>query len=199
MTHAEAYEHFRSRYAEELHTKKIQELEQYIEAHYTEIQKELFESFTRLFRKITDVQNQSGKGKIAYIILSTLRTSLLFDKSRCLLSAYNEKWYADQEPVEEEYHAQWLFSHLNQYAQELHIERKKYVGKVTPIDVEQCKIEKFEDYKAYLLTLCKKNIEEIVGLAEMAAIDKIQGFQHTYRRISGFNGKSLADRPGKKG
>ena len=165
MAREEAVERFRTAFAEELHCRKMTELEEHVEREYEKIQAGIVESLRRLFAKIGSEGKEPG-----YITVSLLRTSLKFGEGRCLLSAYGDNLYLDNSPIEEYYDAGWLLSFLNEYGDALDAEIKKYVGKITRQDTEKIKWGKLCSYKSLLVLMFRKAIEQAIRLEEYAHI-----------------------------
>ncbi len=149
-------------YADTLFQEKLKELERYTIENYDEIQAGFIAAFVRICEKIAEMQARDEKKEIAYINFSLLRTQIISGKHCYLINAYDDTWYADYIPCEELYDVSWALRYLDEYEEGLRLEAKRYVGKITPIQVQDIKLEKALIFHEYIKQVARKGIQRAV-------------------------------------
>ena len=163
----ESLKHFKENYTNKLHDKKIAEIKDYIKENQATIETKMIEAFKNLFTKIAKIDKE-----IAFITGCVLRTSIKNDNSNFLLSAYNDLCFLDKNTLDTYYKSPWLWDKLHDYQKEISKESKRYVGKITKIDIERIKWEKVHDYKALVIPVFRSAIEKAVQLEEYKILRK---------------------------
>jgi len=167
MTKNEALKHFKLNYADKFHAQKISDIQKYIKENQVTIENEIIEAFKNLFIDISNTDKE-----VAFITGCLLRTSIKNNGNKFLLSAYNSTWFLDKNPVETYYEAPWLWDKLHEYQKEIATEAKKYIGKITKVDIERIKWSKINDYKMLVLPIFRRAVEKFVKLQEYKTFQK---------------------------
>jgi len=160
------------KFATELHDQIYNKIYDSREENYYEIQKGILESFRNLLIKINEEEKE-----VSYINVSLLRSNIKNNGCLLLISAYNAKWFLDNNPIEIYYDCSWLLKFIHEYNEKLSIEAKKYVGKVTKEDIERIKWESLnKDYKGFLIPMFRNALENIIKLEEYKTMKKALEF-----------------------
>ncbi|MCL1935160.1 MAG: pentapeptide repeat-containing protein [Defluviitaleaceae bacterium] len=167
MTRTEAIKHFKEKYVSKFHTQRITKIKNYIKENQAKIESEIAETFKNLFVSIPETDKE-----VAFINCCILRTSFKNGGSVFLLSAYNNKWFLDKNPVELYYNAPWLWNELHEFQKDITVEAKKYVGKIKKLDIEKIKFEKVKDYQNLILPIFRNSIEKATQLEEYKNLKK---------------------------
>ncbi|AIQ11377.1 pentapeptide repeat-containing protein [Paenibacillus durus] len=170
---------------------KQQALQHFYEHHYLpllEIQMETLEaefhhgkaqfisnftaSFQKLCSHILRMQQQGEKEPIAYIHYSFLRTQILEQSCLYMVEAYSGKWYEDQADCRLSYDASWVYTHFTTMLEALEQERKKYMGVLSPADIERLMLESTPFFHQFVSSIMRLAITEAVQTPEYQAIHK---------------------------
>lgn len=172
MKPREAMLHFLDNSARGPYQKSLAALEEYYLHNVEQLTKGFYQSFIQLCQKISDMQGQGGKGKIAYLHYSLLYTSLMQEQNRYRVEAFDQNWYLDQQECVVDYDASWAYCFLHEVSQWMNVERKKYVGRITSYDIDLLKRMEAFKYGMFVEALAKRAIKQAVASPEFAAIDK---------------------------
>lgn len=106
-------------------------LDAYVKGHFEQLEARFVDCFSRYCDKIYQMQQQGGKGAIAYIHFSVLRTNILLKKHEIRLDAYDENWYMDSVECSGCYPVGEFYSYLEEYGDMVEELRSKSMGKVS--------------------------------------------------------------------
>lgn len=176
MLKEEALEVFKDKYLPSEIKDLRERVDIYIKTNYESIEGDILNSFKLICNKVKKAQDEENKMYISFINYSILRTEILNDKCRCLISAYDSNYYLDEKPVEAYYDASWLFKHINSFYDKTLNISKKFVGKISRVDMLKLKFDVLEIYKTYLIAALRNAFENIEDLAEFKEMKKNERF-----------------------
>lgn len=148
----------------------------YVKNNYESIKKDILNSFKLICTEVKKAQDKENKRYISFINYSILRTEILNGRCRCLISAYDSNYYLDANPVEVYYDASWLFMHINSFYDKMLDISKKFVGKISRVDILKLKFDVLEIYKIYLIMALRNVFENIEDMDEFKEIKKNERF-----------------------
>jgi len=83
----------------------------------------------------------------------------------------------DKNPVEIYYDGSWLLKFIHEYKEKLTAEAKRYVGKISKIDLEKLKWKSLDkDYKGFLIPMFRNALADITKLEEYITMEKAVNF-----------------------
>ncbi|MGG3504897.1 hypothetical protein ABES58_05365 [Paenibacillus lautus] len=127
---------------------------------------EYVEAFQNLCLDIKQNQRLNPAIKVSYIQYSLLFSHVLLKKAPYRLEAFDEDYYLGNVISEADYNPTWLFEPLHAFYEEIQREAKKYILRVTPIEVERIFLIELKKYEEVIKFLAKEAIETLVDTEE---------------------------------
>lgn len=141
-----------------------------------EIVKKLTDKLNKFFQKLIDLQKRGEKGKIYCIAIQVLRTKILHKECKVLVTAYDENFYNDKNPVNAYFDMEDIFKYLFIIEEKLDKERPKYIRKINYDDVEMAVQRFVEMYKDYMVKFMKISLKDLEKWECFKELDKEDEF-----------------------
>ncbi len=161
MNRDEQLEKFLTQYAKPKNFETILKLDNYCKENKLELSNKMKKSFCELFEKVRSLENGMGKKEIRVITLGVSRTFTILKQPRAIITAYDQNFYFEKDPIEVELD---LFEYLSFYydlEKELLVDIKQYIGLVNKSDVQKFMQSTFLNYVRYITNICRVVMREI--------------------------------------
>lgn len=172
MTEKEARERFLSEYVTPLSEKYFNVFLEEIEQNYDVFISEIVVIFDDFLKKLLNSEKE-----ISIIAVSVLRSSLKENNSYFYFSAYDKNFYVDKDSINIGYEINFLFKQLINLSNQLHIDKKKFVQKVSKDDVDKVKQIEVSKYLEIAILLFRRAIPFIEKLESFINIKKDDNFE----------------------
>ncbi|GAA0078125.1 hypothetical protein UT300005_25030 [Clostridium sp. CTA-5] len=126
----------------------------------------LISKFKEICKKANKLQEQGLKGKIKFIYISYLRTSLIENTGIWRIDLYDEKWFLDKEECAENIDLTFIYNPLFNHMQELLEKRKEYGRTITEMDIEKIKLIEGDKYHNLAIKILQNMIENFLECSE---------------------------------
>lgn len=141
-----------------------------------EIEGELIDIFDKLCRRTKELQEKGLKNKVKYIYFSILRTKIMENKGVYRIECYDEDWYLDEVEVYELWNPDFIYKSLFDHMEELEEEKKKYLRKITSMDIEKIKQVEASKYHILACEMIRDIVEKLIELESFKEIVEESGY-----------------------
>ena len=152
------------------------ELDSYVKGHFEELVEKFVKCFTDYCTKISTMQQQDKKGKIAYIHFSVLRTNILLKKHEIRIDAYDENWYMDSVECSYNYAVEEIYSYLEKYGDVVIDLWQKSQGINDLADVYRKVFNESNIYLFYVAELIRMGMKRIKNIEAYKSVKKAECF-----------------------
>ncbi|MNJ50720.1 hypothetical protein D3C77_460030 [compost metagenome] len=90
----------------------------------------------------------------------------MLHKAPYVIEAFDKDYYLGNVISQEAYHPQWLFEPLYRFYEEITRESRKYILKITPIEVDRILLIELKKYEEIIKFIAKEAIETLVDTRE---------------------------------
>lgn len=159
MNREEALEHFYQQVVKEESFNALVKTYEQLKARRDEYTKIFLDHYIILYEKIVTLQKEREKN-IGFIHTHILRTGVYFGDYTINLSAYDQQWYLDKEPIVVEFELKEFFTYLQQLEQIYKNKVKPYVRKLTAADAIVAKQKELKYYLHFLTHITHRAIAQ---------------------------------------
>lgn len=177
MYSEQALEQFRQTVVTPWHHASLLSMDREYRAKREQWAADFIEHFQQFCRKILDRQQAKDKEAIGYITYSLLRTGLTDGHPAYLAEAFDERWFFDRQPVQEEYDPQWAFQSLEGLESRWEPDARKYAGKIPRPLLERLRLEEAIHFHSYVSELIRYAMPQAVLLPEYQALARTSVFE----------------------
>lgn len=135
--------------------------------------------FLNLFKKIKlaqEIEGENAKGKIKVITLAVSRTFAIFKDYRAIITAYDENFYFDKNPIEVTLDVSEYFSFYEELEEMLIPEVRKSMGLLNKSDIQMVMQAYFLGYVRYITNICKLVFRDVVKCEEFNLFNREDDF-----------------------
>jgi hypothetical protein len=174
MNKEDALKHFEATYVVPKTLEKLFQTEEYYHKHRDELGEGFIRSYGAICRNIKEKQVTGDIGKVGYIHYSLLRSSLIVKRPSYRIDVYNKEWYfdPDQKELVGEYDEDRIFSYLDELEKELEEDRKRYMGLISPADLESIKLREAAKFNHFIIDLADYALNSGLIIPDFNAIAK---------------------------
>ncbi|WP_129599958.1 pentapeptide repeat-containing protein [Anaerophilus nitritogenes] len=147
------------------------DLEEDFQKNKDTLKKLYLDSFKEICTNIKELE-KSTKGKTGFIIYTLLRTKILQHKYVYRVIVYDKDWYLNDGIRVGEMDVGFFYKYFEEMWQKLLKASKKYVLKISEIDVERIMLGHLDDFHKYLVELMRYSLIEAIETKEYLAIEK---------------------------
>lgn len=140
----------------------LSRLDTYVKQNFDDLAEQFVTCFEEYCRKIIIMQQKERKGRIGFIHLSVLRTSILAKRHQIRLDAYDEKWYLDRNECSGVYDVSAFYQGLDELADLLEQARQQSLGRITFAEVQSTLFEESNKYLLFVAELVRVAIKKAV-------------------------------------
>ena len=178
MTKTEAEIAFKKE-VDEVSSKHLKKLQEYMLTNYNELSIQFLECFKNYCQKVVAMQASESdkKGSLGYIHFSLMRTKLIEGAYEFRIDAYDKGWYADKNFCVGTYGVYQIFRFLEDFSKELIERRRKYIQKITVVDVKRYGLEESNKYISVMTGFIRSVIPQAVKLSDYEAIKRENVFE----------------------
>lgn len=153
---------------------KFLEVDEMYKSDKAAIEENLIETFEKACKKAIELQEKQLKGKIKYIYISLLRTSILENNGEYRIDLYDENWFLDKEETGINMDLNFIYVPLFDLIKELKEKKKEYGRTITDMDIENIMFK--EVYKFHILAVefLKNIVEKFVTTPAYEAMEKAE-------------------------
>lgn len=166
MKREAALQHFRSAYFDVQKQESLLALETYYHTHGAALARDFGVMWRETCGQIGRMQENQAKGPLGYLHFSLLRTELLDGRAALLVEAYDHRWYQDPDPCIFTYDGTWAFDFWMRLKPQLEEGRKRYLGQVTPADVERFMLRETGKYLQFVVALIRDAMRDASNVSE---------------------------------
>jgi len=181
----EALQHYLNHFVPERSTFYFKKIKRDSDAQSTEISKEFCDAFLDLYKQLPEGKN--GKLSLTYIQYSLLFSHVLSGKPIYTVEAFGNDYFLEEPFVQVSYQPQWLMDHLYSFYKELKEEAKKYMLRITEIEVEKIFLIEVKYYEELMYQVARMAMREIIYLEEFKQLKYEEKIEF---RIGEFRGNS---------
>lgn len=145
--------------------KKSKELSAKLDNYIKNNLEALIEKFVVFFSSYCDQiyqMQQKGKGEIAYIQFSVLRTNILLKRHNLRIDAYDENWYMDFKECSAIYPVEEIYIFLEEYGDVVEELRRKAEGKISLAEAQKRIFEESNIYLFYVAELIRLGMRKAI-------------------------------------
>ncbi|ANY65231.1 hypothetical protein BBD42_01105 [Paenibacillus sp. BIHB 4019] len=176
MTREEALADFLERHVFDRWQEDVLLVNDIYEEHQEAIDAELAGAFEALCVQAAELQAAEKQGKLKYIYISYLRTSIMEGHCTYRLDAYDERWLMDASGCAVSWEPAFLFAPMFERVKLLEAERVAYARKVTLMDIDDiCQLEA-EKCHTLAIEFVRGQMEKLIQLEAFTALAKAEGW-----------------------
>lgn len=144
--------------------------------------------FEEYCKHIIQMQNKNTKDPIAFIHFSWLRTNIMRRDYKLRIDSYSKDWYLDRVECTCEYDATEIYACLDEFGNQLELERRKYVHRLSAADAKMIVLEESIKYNIVVAILVTGAMRQIIRLPILQQVLKDKAFSI---RVGEFHDKSV--------
>lgn len=148
----------------------VAEIDEVYNEQQSQIDEALAAAFKQLLQQADTLHQQGKKGKVRYIYLSYLRTSIMEERIMYRLDAYDSNWYLDPIECTTQWEPSFIFNPLFRRMKALDQVKKQYARKITAMDLEQMMQIEAIKYHGLALEMLKSRLPFILDQLEITSI-----------------------------
>ena len=164
--------------AEALLNEKLFKTEELFRREFLSLSTEFKESFNQMCSSIVGLQESGHLDEVAYVEYTLLCTNIINKIYIAEIFVYGEKWYfCNNQRTVGQFDISMLFRYFDELWTELLMLRKRFVGKVSSLDVSGFMMDSASKFYAYVISLCRFSIYESVEDGIFKSIKRTPRFQ----------------------
>ena len=133
--------------------------------------------FRSVCAQIRKMQDESSLSAISYLEYTMLYTNFIKRRYVAQVRVYGDKSYLDEnQRAVCDYDVSFLFACFDRLWDELLVERKRYIGKVSALDVKSFMMQTLPEFYSYLASVARYVIEECVICKPFVEIETNERF-----------------------
>ncbi|MGG4144654.1 hypothetical protein ABEW34_16190 [Paenibacillus algorifonticola] len=176
MTREEALADFLERHVFDRWQEDVLLVNDIYEEHQVEIDAELARAFEALCLRAAELQAAEKQGKLKYIYISYLRTSIMEGHCTYRMDAYDERWLMDASGCAVSWEPAFLFAPMFERVKQLEPERVAYARKVTLMDIDDIRQLEAEKCHTLAVEFVRGQMEKLIQLEAFTALEKAEGW-----------------------
>lgn len=165
---------FEEKYVVNRWTSEFNEIINKYESNRESIEEEIISKFDLVCKEAIALQEEQLKGKIRYIYLSLLRTSIFENKGQWRIDLYDPNWFLDKEECFINIDLNFIYDSLFSHMEELLEKKKKYGRNITDMDIENIKLKEANKYHILAFEFLKSLIEKFVKISSYENMKKTE-------------------------
>ncbi|WP_338555020.1 hypothetical protein [Paenibacillus sp. KS-LC4] len=176
MTREEALADFMERHVFDRWQEDVLLVNDIYEQHQEEMDAELARAFEALCVRAAELQAAEEQGKLKYIYISYLRTSIMEGHCTYRMDAYDERWLMDTSGCTASWEPAFLFAPMFERVKRLEPEIVAYARKVTLMDLDDIRQLEAEKCHTLAVEFVRGQMEKLIELEAFTALAKAEGW-----------------------
>lgn len=152
-----------------------EELEQDFHVHHLEWIEQLKPKFEAICCVAKNIQEKNHIS-IGYLMFHVLRTRLMEHDYRYQVVIYGEEFYAKEGFFVGDIDVSFIYQYYEKLWQVLLTEYKKYIGKITPMDIEQIMLRLLDEFHTYVVELLRCGLLDFLETTSYLMLEKASDF-----------------------
>lgn len=165
---------FEEKYVVNRWTSEFNEIIKEYESNIESIEEDIISKFNLVCKEATALQEKQLKGKIRYIYIFLLRTSILENKGQWRIDLYDKNWFLDKEECSINIDLNFIYDSLFNHMEELSEKKKEYGRNITDMDIENIKLKEANKYHMLSFEFLRNLIEKFVKISSYENMKKTE-------------------------
>lgn len=168
----EVLREFKEKYVADRWINAFLEVDELYKSNKTSIEETLTLTFNEVCKQAIDLQEKQLKGKIKYIYISLLRTSILENKGEYRIDLYDENWFLDKEETSINMDLNFIYVPLFEFIKELKEKKTEHGRIITDMDIENIMLREVNKFHVLAVEFLKEIVKKFINTPSYENVKK---------------------------